>query len=156
MLGQKFAIGIREFGDRQLTKSLEKKFGQQIGRVASDGSRTFSKEVRMQNPLEKDVLEIAEEITHVDKNGNIKSKVRKFGDEIKGLIIKEKRGPQGQIDEVARIRMASNHRHIESMNMKTGDIKIKETSINPLNNEVTTVTSNGRGNVDTITKHIEL
>lgn len=154
MIGQNISIRIREFGDRKLTKSLEKKFGQQIGKVASDGSRAFSKEVSMQNPLENDFLQRGTEITLVNKNGEVKSIVRIIGDKIKRLITKEKRGPQGQIEKLSRVRCATNFRHVESLNAKTGDICIKETNINPLNNEATIVTSDRKGNVDTITKHI--
>lgn len=131
MIGKNLALGIREYGDRQFTKALEKQFGKHIGKVAPNGGRTFTKEVMMPDPLEKDVVQLTEEITYVDKNGNVKSVMRKFGDKIKGLIVLEKKGPQGQLESVSRMRFATNYRHIESMDVKTGKMKVRDVNINP-------------------------
>lgn len=154
MIGKNLALGIREYGDRQFTKALEKQFGKHIGKVAPNGGRTFTKDVMLPNPLEKDVVQLAEEITYVDKNGKIKSVMRKFGDKIKGLAVLEKKGSQGQLESVSRIRISTNYRYIESMDVKTGEIKVKEININPIKGTADITTRDAVGNATLVTKNL--
>ena len=101
-------------GENIIKKELEAKYGQQVGKVANNGSKTFQKKVG------DTVI-----TTGLTWDNKVISTVTHKGDNIQGITKKIRYNRDGDIVEVSHSRRATNFRNNVSENLETGEVKSK-------------------------------
>ena len=109
---------LQSRGGQLVQKELEAKYGQQIGKVAKNGSRTFQR--RLGNTTVT---------TGLNWNNKVIAEVTKEGDTLGGTTKKIKFNSDGDVIEVSHSRRATNVRNNVTENLETGQVKSKRFDI---------------------------
>ena len=105
---------LQSRGGQLVQKELEAKYGQQIGKVAKNGSRTFRREVGNTTVT-----------TGLNWDNKVIAEVPKEGDTIGGTTKKIRFNSDGDMVEVSHSRRATNFRNNVTENLETGEVKSK-------------------------------
>ena len=145
----RISSAFRSYGEKQTLKELEAKYGQQIGKVAKNGNKTFQKKaanVTTTTGLTWDNKVIAE----VENTNNV----------VSGISKKIKRNSDGDIVEVSHSRRATNYRNNVSENIETGEVKSKVLTYGTRDghpqHQVTTTTIDKSGKITSDIKDVKI
>jgi len=105
---------LQSRGAQLVQKELEAKYGQQIGKVAKNGSRTFRRKVGNTTVT-----------TGLNWDNKVIAEVTKEGDTIGGTTKKIRFNSDGDMVAVSHSRRATNFRNNVTENLETGEVKSK-------------------------------
>lgn len=140
---------IQKSGESLIQRELEATYGQQIGKVAKNGSKTFQRK--------KGNTTIT---TGLTRNNKVISEVTHKDEVIKGTTKKIKYNSDGDIVEVSHSRKATNYRNNVSENLETGEIKSKVLTYGSVDghpqHQVTTTVVDSHGKVTSSTNNVKI
>ena len=113
-ISNRIGVFLQNRGGKLVQKELEKQYGQQIGRVASNGSKAFQRKVGNKTVT-----------TGLSWDNKVIAEITKKGDKISGTTKKIKFNKDGDIVEISHSRRATNCRNNISENLETGEVKSK-------------------------------
>ena len=105
---------LQNRGNKIVQKGLEKQYGQQIGKVANNGSKAFQRKVGDTTVT-----------TGLSWDNKVIAEVTKKGNKISGTTKKIRFNKDGDIVEVSHSRRATDYRNNVSEKLETGEVKSK-------------------------------
>ncbi len=140
---------LESSGKQLVQKELEAQYGQQIGKVAKNGSRAFQRQVGNTTV-----------ITGLNWDNKVIAEVTKKEDTIGGTTKKIRFNSDGDMVAVSHSRRATNFRNNVTENIETGEVKSKVLDIGAKDGkpqyQVTTTKINKSGKVTSSVKDVKI